>query len=208
MTSVTSVVKLASLITKVLKWPVMTGSPLPRWVLGTYPQTPRLVILGDAAHYMLPYMSQGAAMAVEDGAALAVALNHITSPASPLLYLSQTSPISSHSSDTPSSSSSTSSKPEKLQRSQLSRVLEVWEITRMQRTYGMQEASLLQGIVWNYEDGPKQRARDRGMRGDVEGNRGSWSSNPWSDPVTQWWSYGFDAEEAMQDALEDAGLAL
>lgn len=35
--------------------------------------------MGDAAHAMLPYMSQGAAMAVEDGAALAIAIDQILS---------------------------------------------------------------------------------------------------------------------------------
>ena len=35
-------------------------APLPRWVDG------RVALLGDAAHPMLPFMAQGAAMAVED----------------------------------------------------------------------------------------------------------------------------------------------
>jgi len=63
------------MVDSTLKWPLMNGSTLNRWVLGN------LLILGDAAHPMLPYMSQGAAMAVEDGAALARALSKIQSPA-------------------------------------------------------------------------------------------------------------------------------
>ena len=35
--------------------------PLPRWTFN------RVTLLGDAAHPMLPYLSQGAAMAMEDG---------------------------------------------------------------------------------------------------------------------------------------------
>lgn len=31
----------------------------------------RVVLIGDAAHGMLPYMAQGAAVSIEDGAALA-----------------------------------------------------------------------------------------------------------------------------------------
>lgn len=54
----------------------MSGEPLDSWVS----PSSKLMILGDAAHAMLPYMSEGAAMAVEDGAALAVALGRITSP--------------------------------------------------------------------------------------------------------------------------------
>lgn len=54
----------------------MSGEALDSWVS----PSSKLLILGDAAHAMLPYMSEGAAMAVEDGAALAVVLGRITSP--------------------------------------------------------------------------------------------------------------------------------
>ncbi|KAK1985289.1 FAD binding domain-containing protein [Colletotrichum cereale] len=67
--------KIIELIDTTSKWPLMAGVPLENWVA----DSGRLVILGDAAHAMLPYMSQGAAMAVEDGAALAVTLNNISS---------------------------------------------------------------------------------------------------------------------------------
>ncbi|CAN9186587.1 unnamed protein product [Alternaria alternata] len=67
--------KIISLIDDCLKWPLKVGQQLRSW---TAPSS-KLVIMGDAAHAMLPYMSQGAAMAVEDGAALAVALNHVSS---------------------------------------------------------------------------------------------------------------------------------
>jgi salicylate hydroxylase len=41
------------MIETTIKWPLVSGIPLSRWTTG------RLVILGDAAHAMLPYMSQG-----------------------------------------------------------------------------------------------------------------------------------------------------
>ena len=50
--------RLENLIKKIrttLKWPLLSGSVLDRWV---HPKG-KLVILGDAAHAMLPYMSQG-----------------------------------------------------------------------------------------------------------------------------------------------------
>jgi salicylate hydroxylase len=56
-----------------IKWPLMTGGPLPNWVSSSY----KLLMMGDAAHSILPYMSQGAAMAVEDGAALGEILSLI-----------------------------------------------------------------------------------------------------------------------------------
>ncbi|KAK1996669.1 FAD binding domain-containing protein [Colletotrichum falcatum] len=66
--------KIIGLIDTTIKWPLMGGTLLENWVA----DSGRLVILGDAAHAMLPYMSQGAAMAVEDGAALAVTLHGIS----------------------------------------------------------------------------------------------------------------------------------
>jgi salicylate hydroxylase len=42
--------------------------PLPRWSIG------RTTLLGDACHPMYPFMGQGAAQAIEDGAALAACL--------------------------------------------------------------------------------------------------------------------------------------
>ncbi|MEV5893867.1 FAD-dependent monooxygenase [Nonomuraea fuscirosea] len=49
-------------------WALFDRAPLPRWSAG------RVTLLGDACHAMLPFMAQGAAMAVEDGAALAARL--------------------------------------------------------------------------------------------------------------------------------------
>ena len=47
-----------------LKWALYDRPPLHRW--GDGPVT----LLGDAAHPMLPYLAQGAAMAIEDAAVL------------------------------------------------------------------------------------------------------------------------------------------
>ena len=46
------------------KWANFDSEPLPVWSRG------RVVLLGDACHAMTPYMGQGAAMAIEDGAML------------------------------------------------------------------------------------------------------------------------------------------
>ena len=47
------------------KWAVLERDPYPRWSDG------RVVLLGDAAHPMTPYMAQGAATSIEDAAVLA-----------------------------------------------------------------------------------------------------------------------------------------
>jgi salicylate hydroxylase len=49
-------------------WGLYDRRPLPNWTKG------RLVLLGDAAHAMLPHLGQGANQAIEDGVALAVLL--------------------------------------------------------------------------------------------------------------------------------------
>lgn len=47
------------------KWGLFLHDPLPSWSVG------RVTLLGDACHSMLPYLGQGANMAIEDGYVLA-----------------------------------------------------------------------------------------------------------------------------------------
>tara|TARA_R110002003_G_scaffold31_8_gene1908 strand:- start:1466 stop:1906 length:441 start_codon:yes stop_codon:yes gene_type:complete len=143
-----------------MKWPLKTGQQLPSWTSASS----KLLIMGDAAHAMLPYMSQGAAMAVEDGAALAVVLNQINSL------------------------------------DELSLALHAFERERIKRSSDMQNASRVNGLIWHFPDGPEQRARDAAMAAEVAGEPFASSSNQWSDPVTQWWAYGYDAEKRMEEA--------
>ncbi|GAA0492253.1 hydroxylase [Paractinoplanes deccanensis] len=49
-------------------WALFDRPPMPRWSDGP------VTLLGDAAHAMLPFMAQGAAQAIEDGATLAALL--------------------------------------------------------------------------------------------------------------------------------------
>jgi salicylate hydroxylase len=49
-------------------WALFDRDPLPHWSIG------RTTLLGDACHPMYPFMGQGAAQAIEDGAALAACL--------------------------------------------------------------------------------------------------------------------------------------
>ena len=50
------------------RWALNNREPSERW------SSPRVTLLGDAVHATLPYMAQGAAMAIEDAAVLACAL--------------------------------------------------------------------------------------------------------------------------------------
>lgn len=50
------------------RWALMARPPLPQWTQG------RITLLGDACHPTLPFLAQGAAMAIEDGLVLARAV--------------------------------------------------------------------------------------------------------------------------------------
>ena len=56
-------------------WGLFDHAPLPRWVAG------RLALLGDACHPMLPFLAQGATMALEDAWVLAAELDRAADPA-------------------------------------------------------------------------------------------------------------------------------
>ena len=54
--------------TRWYKWALYDHDPLEKWSKG------RVTLLGDSAHAMLPYLGQGAAMAIEDGCVLAATI--------------------------------------------------------------------------------------------------------------------------------------
>jgi salicylate hydroxylase len=60
------------------RWSLHNRRPIQKW------STRRATLLGDAAHPTLPYLAQGAAMAIEDGAVLARALDQADSIAEAL----------------------------------------------------------------------------------------------------------------------------
>jgi salicylate hydroxylase len=60
------------------KWALFDRPPMPRWGKG------RVSLLGDACHPTLPFMAQGAAMAIEDAAVLAGCLAGDLKPAEAL----------------------------------------------------------------------------------------------------------------------------
>jgi len=56
------------------KWALMVRAPLERWTVG------RVTLAGDAAHSMLPFLAQGAIMAIEDGCVLGRCLAEFAVP--------------------------------------------------------------------------------------------------------------------------------
>lgn len=62
-------------VTDCLKWKLARMPKLPTWAS----DNGRVVLIGDAAHGMVPYLAQGAATSIEDGAALAECLDRANS---------------------------------------------------------------------------------------------------------------------------------
>jgi salicylate hydroxylase len=63
-----NLIKLFDKADSVFKWGLFDRDPMTTWSSG------RVTLLGDSAHPMLPFLSQGAAMAIEDGYVLAKSL--------------------------------------------------------------------------------------------------------------------------------------
>jgi salicylate hydroxylase len=57
---------------RINKWALFDRDPMPQWTKG------RMSILGDAAHPMLPFMAQGACMAIEDAYVVAALLARLS----------------------------------------------------------------------------------------------------------------------------------
>ena len=85
------------------------------------------------------------------------------------------------------------------------KVLSVFERVRANRSGQMQQASLINGTLWHFADGPEQEARDLAMQPEVLGQSFEESPNQWSDPVTQEWAYGYDAVEAIASEVRSSG---
>lgn len=89
--------------------------------------------------------------------------------------------------------------------SELAHALSIFEQVRIDRAGKMQEASLLNGKLWHFPDGPVQRARDAAMRPETRDEPFSHSPNQWSDPATQMWCYAYDADVEIDRAWEGSG---
>ena len=75
-----NVVELLGKTDRVFKWGLFDRDPMQTWSKG------RVTLLGDAAHPMLPFLSQGAAMSIEDGYVLGTAIDHHRNDLDAALY--------------------------------------------------------------------------------------------------------------------------
>lgn len=65
--------KVIDKVTTCLRWTLADLPPLPTWLS----QSGKVVLIGDAAHAMVPFLAQGASMSIEDGPALAECLSRV-----------------------------------------------------------------------------------------------------------------------------------
>ncbi|KAE8376614.1 hypothetical protein BDV26DRAFT_293950 [Aspergillus bertholletiae] len=70
-----SILKIIRKATNIKRWPLLYREPVPSW------SRDRLVLIGDAAHPMLPHQGQGGGQAIEDAGALSVIFTRL--PAKP-----------------------------------------------------------------------------------------------------------------------------
>lgn len=65
--------KVIGKVTSCLRWTLADLPPLPTWLS----KSGKVVLIGDAAHAMVPFLAQGASMSIEDGPALAECLSRV-----------------------------------------------------------------------------------------------------------------------------------
>ena len=75
--------KVLTKVTSCLNWKIADLPRLPTWLS----KSGSVVLIGDAAHAMVPFLAQGAAQSIEDGACLAECLDRVTSRSQISTYL-------------------------------------------------------------------------------------------------------------------------
>ena len=173
--------KFLTKVEKVDKWKLMHQAELPRWVN----DKSTLVLIGDSAHPMLPYLAQGrdglpalervrcadhnlgANSSIEDGAVLGELLGAITSKA------------------------------------QLPQALHLYESLRKERGEAIVRETFKQRHDFHLPDGSEQEARDVIFKSQFEKQsaQGAFPSR-WTCPEVQPWLYGYDAVQQVHEALQ------
>jgi salicylate hydroxylase len=173
--------KFLTKVEKVDKWKLMHQAELPGWVN----DRSTLVLIGDSAHPMLPYLAQGmyelqvfgcvrcadhtlgANSSIEDGAVLGELLGAITSKA------------------------------------QLPQALRLYESLRKARGEAIVRETFKQRHDFHLPDGEEQEARDTIFRSQLEKQsvQGAFPSR-WTCPEVQPWLYGYDAIKEVHEALK------
>ncbi|CAK7228085.1 hypothetical protein SCUCBS95973_006761 [Sporothrix curviconia] len=154
---------------EVCEWRLRQHRELPTWVHGS------VALLGDACHPTLPHLSQGAAMAIEDGAVLAEVLSRVAS--------------SEDRKDQTASS--------------IRRCLKTYELLRKERTSMLVDMAYHSGRVLHLGEGAAREERDRQFAAHgADGKKAI--PDKWASPDVQKMIYSYDCvaeTEAEFDTL-------
>ncbi len=183
---------------EVCEWKLRSHRVLPTWSRGA------VALVGDACHPTLPHLSQGAAMAIEDGAVLAEVLSRI----------SPSSSSSSSSSRAPGSGGKgegeVEAEGEKADGGDdISRALKVYELLRKDRTATLVELAYTSGRTLHLGEGKAREERDRQFE-EARRRGGAPVPDKWASPDVQDMIYSYDCvEDAREkfDALFAAAVA-
>jgi salicylate hydroxylase len=172
---------LLGMVQTATKWPLRDIQVPDKWSSASR----KLILVGDAAHAMLPFMASGkpsfptsrmqptlcvgAAMAVEDAAALAESLRFAT------------------------------------KKEMVPQAVAVFEQVRIPRVKQVHEASIKHGYTLHLSDGPEQQSRDKAMEKEVNGEHFISSPNQWSDPTVLSWLYPYKPAVAVRKAWTERG---
>ncbi|KAJ3498988.1 hypothetical protein NLG97_g697 [Lecanicillium saksenae] len=114
-----------------LKWKLLHLTQLERWT------TDNTALLGDACHPSLPYLGQGAAIAVEDGAALGILLNKYNA--------------------------TKNAESQSEQNQQIARLLQLYQDLRKGRAEILVAGATDTRYYYHLPDGPAQESRDKAL---------------------------------------------
>ncbi|CEJ93492.1 hypothetical protein VHEMI09075 [[Torrubiella] hemipterigena] len=155
-----------------LKWKLLHVKELPQWTRGT------LALLGDASHPSLPYLGQGAAMAVEDAATLGMLLNAY------------------------SSKGVVNDQRERNQ--EIAELLKFYERSRKSRAEIIVAGATDTRHYYHLPDGCQQKMRDEELSKLADANWDGPCSFNWGDSVYQRDLLAFDIASHLADASSDA----
>ncbi|KAL2267661.1 hypothetical protein VTJ83DRAFT_4938 [Remersonia thermophila] len=148
---------------EVCEWKLRSHKPLPTWVHGS------VALLGDACHPTLPHLSQGAAMAIEDGAVLAEVVSRVAVDANATV---------------------------EDRAAAISRAFKVYERLRKPHCTALVDLAFQSGRVLHLGEGKAREERDREFR--LNGKSGS-VPDKWASPDVQKMIYGHDCVQEAVD---------
>ncbi|KAK3379950.1 hypothetical protein B0T24DRAFT_647327 [Lasiosphaeria ovina] len=152
---------------EVCEWKLRVHKELPTWTHGS------VALLGDACHPTLPHLSQGAAMAIEDGAVLAECVARV--------------PAESLAGDSDSSAAA------------IAKALKVFELLRKPYTTTLVDLASFSGRTLHLGEGKAKEERDAAFR---DGAKTGSVPDKWASPDVQKMIYSNDCVQVAADEFD------